>query len=271
MRRGRSQMNTTVLTIICLALGAICAFFLLRLSRASGLAESLEQKKQEQDKDIKKLKERLKKLEKKAQATGSGQAREDKKVQTLQESVNNLRKDLADARKAARKAEERMEEAQQKARNERRNFEEQLPKAPAVTPVEDEVVELATPEEKEVRTPDEDALQQKLTSIAHSEDHLKREVESLSDSLKQQKKKYNDGRHEWAKARRKYEDLRRAYIITKGQLEITQDMLAALESHTGVSASDGLLAQNPRAKKRQEIQKHRVEQKMQAEMPEAAH
>ncbi len=267
-------MTTTALLIICFVLVALSVFLMFRLSYAKGVTETRDKKKLELGNEIKKLKERLKKLDKKSQASGQGQARDDRKIHTLQESVNNLRTDLAEAKKAARSAEKRTEEVQQRVhavRQEAENQTVQVETKPTVEASPEEKEPAERPEPTPARDQDEGILQQKLSSLAHSEDHFKKEVAKLTESLGKQKKRFHDGRQEWAKARRKYEDLRRAYIITKGQLDITQDMLAALETHTGVSASDGLLAQSGRAKKRHEIQKHRAEQKAQAEMPEATH
>jgi len=241
----------------------------MQLMRASSLAHDHQKKSSEQDSEIKNLKTRVKKLDQKAQSKGQNQARGDRKVHTMQESIDNLRKELAEARRVARKAEELKEEAQRTLRTERQNSVAEVRVSRPEKVVEVEKVVKVEPVEEQ-RPPDEGSLQRQVSTLAHSEDHLKKELIKFKEEIDSQQKRFQDGRREWAQARRKYEDIRRAYIITKGQLDITQDMLAALEAHTGVSSSDGLLAKSGRAQKRHEIQQHRAEQKMQAEMPEVS-
>ena len=215
----------------------------------------------------------MQKFEKRAQKLGTGVVSDDKKVEQLKKAVDDLRKTLASTRKAVRDAEERAESAMERSRLLQHELDE-LERGPVeqtntTEAAVDETPPEPAPEPVAEAKPDEVAEATKEKEPDHEKERMVQDIEHLRTKLSQTEKKVRSLRYDLGNTRRKAEHERRAYILTQGQLDLTQDLLYALEQSTGMKADDSRVAMSGRAKKRREIKQARAERRTkQEQMPE---
>ncbi len=270
------------IAIIIAALGLLVILISILVSRLIRVAEQsnqLEDQLKDSQKSLKKATERMQKFEKRAQKLGTGSVSDDKKVLQLKKAVDDLRKTLASTRKTVRDAEERAESAMEGTRILQRQLDELERDQTAKSGQADATLVESTPEpapadpvesipadpvESTPATPVETKPQEKQRS-EHDVEEMIDDLQYLRTKLSKTDKKVRSLRYDLGNARRKAEHERRAYILTLGQLELTQDLLYALEQSAGMKADDALVAMSGRAKKRREIKQARAERRLKQE------